>query len=74
MWVTGVQTCALPICVGTGLCGALTTWSTFGYETVRLLEGGDRRRAVLYVAISLTLGLASALLGTALGAAIGGGL
>jgi hypothetical protein len=24
--------------VGTGLCAALTTYSTFGYETIRLLQ------------------------------------
>ncbi len=69
---TGALPDAVSLAVGTGLCGALTTWSTFGYETVLLLEGGDRRRALLYVAISLTLGLATALLGTVAGTALGG--
>ncbi len=39
--------------VGTGLCGALTTFSTFGYETVRLALEGSRAAALLNVAVNL---------------------
>ncbi|MGC9671164.1 fluoride efflux transporter CrcB [Planosporangium sp. 12N6] len=46
--------------LGTGLCGALTTYSTFGYETVRLVADGARRYAVLNVAASVAAGLAAA--------------
>lgn len=51
--------------VGVGFCGALTTWSTFGYETVRLAESGGRRYAVLNVTLTLAAGLAAAALGWA---------
>jgi CrcB protein len=49
--------------VGTGFCGALTTFSTFGYETVRLHERGRTGIAVTNVAGSLAAGLLAAVLG-----------
>jgi CrcB protein len=49
--------------VGTGFCGALTTFSTFSYETVRLANAGQWRAAVGNVAISLAAGLAAVALG-----------
>ncbi|MEU6183088.1 fluoride efflux transporter CrcB [Streptomyces coeruleorubidus] len=52
--------------LGTGLCGALTTYSTFSYETLRLVETGARGYAVLNVTASLAAGLAAAFAGVAL--------
>ena len=43
--------------VGTGFCGALTTFSTFGFETIRLLEEGSVLAAVSNCAASLVVGL-----------------
>jgi CrcB protein len=56
--------------VGTGFLGAYTTFSTFSYETVRLVEDGLTRPALLNVALSLVLGLTAAATGLALAAAL----
>lgn len=49
--------------VGTGFCGALTTFSTFGVETVRLVEDEQWRAAALYAGASVAVGLAAAAVG-----------
>ncbi len=53
--------------VGTGLCGALTTFSTFGHETVRLALQGSRIAAAANVVLSLTLAYAACAAGWWLG-------
>jgi fluoride exporter len=52
---------------GTGFCGGLTTFSTFGYETMRLAEEGETADAAWNVVGSLAAGLAAAALGWWLG-------
>ncbi|MBU7007800.1 fluoride efflux transporter CrcB [Phosphitispora fastidiosa] len=49
-----------------GFLGAYTTFSTFAFEIVSLIEEGDRDIAVKYFLTSISLGLAAALLGLTL--------
>jgi CrcB protein len=49
--------------LGIGFCGGYTTFSTFSYETLTLLEDGDWRRAGLYVGLSLIGSVLAAFLG-----------
>jgi fluoride exporter len=46
--------------LGTGFCGALTTYSTFGYETLHLAENRAYGHAVMNVTVSVVAGLGAA--------------
>lgn len=55
--------------LATGFCGAYTTFSTFTFETVRLLQDGRILHAAGNAAASLAVGLAAAAAGFAIGLA-----
>jgi CrcB protein len=58
--------------LGTGLCGALTTYSTFSYETLRLTEAGAGLYAAVNVVASVAAGLGAAFAGVSLAGAVWG--
>ncbi|WP_018215695.1 fluoride efflux transporter CrcB [Salinispora vitiensis] len=54
---------AAGVLLGTGLCGALTTYSTASYETLRLATAGRFRPAVANAVLSVAAAVAAAALG-----------
>jgi CrcB protein len=53
----------LVVLIGTGLCGGMTTYSTFSYETVRLTEDGRYWQAFANAATNIAAGVTAAALG-----------
>jgi len=66
-WVAAAATGAVASGLGIGFCGAFTTFSTFGFETLHLWESGRRGLAVMNVVLSLVLGLAAVSVGWVIG-------
>lgn len=53
--------------VVSGLLGSLTTFSTFGYQTVELAREGAAKLVMLNIAANLALGISAVLIGLQLG-------
>ncbi|HKG38242.1 MAG TPA: fluoride efflux transporter CrcB [Conexibacter sp.] len=58
--------------LGIGVCGALTTFSTFQLELLRMLDSGNWALALAYAAVSLVGGIGAVRLGIAVARGQGG--
>lgn len=55
-----------------GFCGGYTTFSTFSFESIELMQNGAWSRAALYVVLSVATGLGAVWLGTTLARVVTG--
>jgi CrcB protein len=53
--------------IGTGFCATLSTYSTYSYETWRLIEEGEWFHVVANVAVSVLAGVGAASIGWTIG-------
>jgi CrcB protein len=67
----GLSTLLIPetlrLVLAVGIMGGFTTYSSFSYETIRLLEAGSWLAATLYVVVTTALCLACCVAGLSLG-------
>lgn len=68
--VVGAAPESVRLLVGVGFCGALTTYSTLSYETLRLIEDGSTFYAATNLVTSVVAGLGAVLTGAAFAQAI----
>ena len=55
----GVSNDDMLLLVGVGFCGAFTTFSSFGFQTVVLWEQGEQKKAALNALANLVVSLAA---------------
>lgn len=61
------------LAIGVGFCGALTTYSTFSWETLQLAQNGARLFAFLNVVASVGVGVLALIAGHTVGSLIWSG-